>query len=183
VPRDSYLKRDDLAPISGVFMTQVEIMQALVQAIGGNQREIVLVDLITWANGGVLDLTGRVRARIRRGMVEAAFRDPALAAYIALRTHAVALDYNGRTLSLMSDSIGPLTVVFRDSITNTEIAYQTTKALLAAVQNDWPYFCMAYMDIPYGSMGDLWLVSRYSEQRLAADVYVYPPTPNMSDNE
>jgi hypothetical protein len=166
-----------------VFMTQVEIMQALVQALDPQRDTTVMVEIITWADGGVLDLTGSIRVRMRRSMAEAIFHDPALAAYVALRTHAFALSYEGRTLSLMSDSIGPLTVVFRERDTNTEFAVQTTKALLASVRNDWPYFCMVYMDMADGLIGDLFIVSRYSEQLLASDVYVFPPTPDLSDND
>lgn len=161
-------------------MTQVEIMQALVQALAGQQNNRVFVDIARW-RGGHLDLTRQVS--MRRYLAEAAFRDAASAAYIALQTHAVSMTYNGRTLNLSSDSIGPVTVVFRDEITNTEIAVQTTKAELASVGDNWRYFCMAFMGVADGSMGDLWLVSQYDEYLLGAGLYVFPPTPDMSDNE
>jgi hypothetical protein len=174
------LKRDDLAPISGVFMTQVEIMQALIRALVGQPNDRIMVDIVRW-RGGQLDLTRQVS--MKRYLAEMAFHDAASAAYIALQTKAVTMYYNDRELDLSSDSIGPVTAVFRDQVTNTEIAFQTTKADLALAEGNWAYFCAVFMEVPDGSVGDLWLVSQYGEYMLGGGIYVFPPTPDLSDND
>lgn len=163
-------------------MTQVEIMQALVEQLLGGPNDTVQVELITVTHG-MLDLTQQ--STMERRMVEAAFHDKGLAAYIALLTRARGLIYQGRSLSLRSEDLGWLTVVFVNDVTGEETGTMVKLHTLRLASRDWALFAGSVMQVPDGVKGSLWIQSEVTPEtyQLAADVYVFPPTPDMSDNE